>query len=61
MRGGNAGLGRAAECGEIGTDRHIFEQTAHRAGTVERALRPAQHLDPVEIEQADIERKRGGV
>src|SRR3546814_14095593 len=41
--------GTAGKFVEIRRDRHIFEETADRARSVEGSLRAPQHLDPGEV------------
>ena len=50
-------LGRrhlAIEAVKVRLARHRADDPADRAGAVQRALRPAQHLDPVDIEQFQV-------
>ncbi len=38
----------------------IFERAADRVAAVERTLRPAQHLDPLDVENVEHRRLRAG-
>ena len=61
---GDTGLRLTVRRIEIGLGEHIFQYPAERVGAVERALRPAQHLDPLDVEQIGVGRQaiadRGG-
>ncbi len=66
---GALGVAHAAALGGAGTERHlagqlggvglvgdVLQQAAHRTGAVQGALRASQHLDVVQVEQAEVER-----
>ena len=48
-------LSRGVECLRIGGIRHQLDGAAHGAGSVERALRPAQHLDSIQIVEVGVD------
>src|SRR3546814_4780344 len=50
--------GADAQFGRIGVEppRHIFDRAADRVAAIERTLRPAQHLDPLDV--VDVEHRR---
>ncbi len=52
------GFDGGAECVVIGLVGDVTNRTRQRAGTVQGALRPAQHLDAVHVEQVDVRREQ---